>query len=110
MTLADKIIEKRNNRNQKATDGKQDGQIKALQEKVQQLSQEKDGPPAQADQLLRRRRRRDDSSGSEDELCYNARRSRAMIERMYEDNVNRIGQQYAYGDGEHNECPLCGFD
>ncbi|KAK5676517.1 hypothetical protein LTS10_010818 [Elasticomyces elasticus] len=103
MTLADKIQDKRDKAKQKATDGKQDVQVQALREQVNKLSNEQKEPRSRRGSRSRsrstcRRRRRDDSDDEETEVATNARRSRAMIERMYKDNVDRMGQQYATGD------------
>ncbi|KAK3619211.1 hypothetical protein LTR56_024171 [Elasticomyces elasticus] len=98
MTLADKIQDKRDKAKQKATDGKQDVQVQGPREQVNKLSNEQKEPRSQRGsrsrlQSTRRRRTRDDSDDDETEVATNARRSRAMIERMYKDNVDRMGQQ-----------------
>lgn len=105
MTLADKISEKRDRRKQKALDGKQDGEIKQLQEKLKRL--EKDDTTSDEDRTTKRRRsssrpqrRRDEAYEDNDYFAHSAQRSRGMIERTYEDNLLRMGDGYARGDGQ----------
>ncbi|KAF2773387.1 hypothetical protein EJ03DRAFT_347898 [Teratosphaeria nubilosa] len=117
MTLKDKVQEQRARNKQQALDKTQDAQIKELTEKIGKLEK---GEPADKDKKdkddsksqrssrsssrrRRRRRRRDDDDDDDDDeddddFNYNARRSRAMIERMYEDNLRRVGLDYAQGD------------
>jgi len=111
MALADKIQEKRDKSKQKSLDGKQDGEIKVLQEKIKQL--EIDNGPAgdknggrkegcsrsHSRSSSGRRRRRRDNYDDDEHFAHSARRSRAMIEQAYEENLMRIGQGYAQGDG-----------
>jgi len=112
MALADKVQEKRDKSKQKALDGKQDGEIKAMQDKLQKLeadNKDKEGKLQQRSRSSsrssgrRRRRRRDDYDEDDDDAAYyarSARRSKAMIEQMYEDKLMRMGQGYAQGDGQ----------
>lgn len=109
MTLADKIQEKRDKSKQKALDGKQDGEIKQIQAKLQQLEAGGDKQDERKPQRSRstsrsssrrRRRRRDDYDDDDEYFARSARRSRAMIEQAYQDNVVRMGQGYAQGDGK----------
>ena len=108
MTLADKIQEKRDRRKQNALDGKQDGEIKQLQEKIKKLevgegpandATKADGRAKRSRSSSRRRRPRDDDYDNDEHYAYSARRSRGMIERAYEDNIMRMGEGYARGDG-----------
>ncbi|KAK4542098.1 hypothetical protein LTR36_007129 [Oleoguttula mirabilis] len=113
MALADKIQEKRDKRKQNATDGKQDNEIKQLEEKLKKLGIEsgtgnnkvKGEGKAQRSRSSsrsssRRRRRRHDDEYDDDAayFAHSARRSRAMIEQTYQDQVTRMGQGYAHGD------------
>ncbi|KAH9845759.1 hypothetical protein Tdes44962_MAKER01190 [Teratosphaeria destructans] len=113
MTLKDKVQEQRNKNKQQALDKTQDAKIKELTEKIGKLEQaesadkdkkDKDDTKSQRSSRSssrRRRRRRDDEDDEddyEDDFNYNARRSRAMIERMYEDHLRRVGLDYAQGD------------
>lgn len=103
MALADKIQEKHDRHKQKATDGKQDGQIKVLEEKLKKLEasnkDEREGDRGGDREGNRRRRFRDDYDDDE-YFAYSARRSRAMIEQAYQDNLMRMGAGYAQGDGQ----------
>jgi hypothetical protein len=101
MTLADKVQDKRDKRKQKATDGKQDATTKALEERMNKLERENGETKSRRSSRSRSRRRRRDDSDDETEVAANARRSRAVIERAYEENVHRMGQQYGYGDCEY---------
>lgn len=113
MALADKIQEKRDKSKQKATDGKQDDEIKALEEKLKKLgiessvgddkkgegkSRRSRSRSSSRSSSRRRRRRRDDYDDDAAYFAHSARRSRAMIEQTYQDNVTRLGQGFAQGD------------
>ena len=109
MTLADKIQEKRDRRKQTALDGKQDGEIKQLQDKIKKLevgdgakddATTADRKAKRSRSSSRRRRPRDDDYDDDEYFAHSARRSRAMIERAYEDNLMRLGEGYAHGDGQ----------
>ncbi|KAK5122466.1 hypothetical protein LTR85_004050 [Meristemomyces frigidus] len=114
MALADKIQEKRDKSKQKATDGKQDNDIKQLEAKLKKLgiessagSDKKNGErksqrsrsrSSSRSSSRRRRRRRDDYDDDAAYFAHSARRSRAMIEQTYQDNLTRMGQGFAHGD------------
>ena len=102
MTLHDKLQDKRARKEQKALDGKQDDEINKLRTEVGQLrveSNKKEPSRSRSGSRDRRRRRRRDSSDDSEEFRRSARRSRAMIEHRYEDNLMRMGPRYAQGDG-----------
>ena len=103
MNLHDKVQEKRKSAQQKELDEGQDKQIKQLQAKVDKMQpgkgDESDSGSRSRSRSRRRRRRSTGDDGYKDEdFDRNARRSRAMIERQFEDNVRRVGQRYARGD------------
>ncbi|GAB1731940.1 hypothetical protein NU195Hw_Modified_357t1 [Hortaea werneckii] len=101
MTLHDKVQEKRDKKHQKAVDAKQTGEIERLRKKVEAVKSghdsddETESSGSRSRSQYRRRRRR---SWEEDDFAYESRRSRAMIERMYEDHLMRAGDRYATGD------------
>ncbi|KAI6803662.1 hypothetical protein KC366_g15113 [Hortaea werneckii] len=101
MTLHDKVQEKRDKKKQKAVDAKQTGEIERLRKKVEAVKSghdsvdETESSGSRSRSQYRRRRRR---SWEEDDFAYESRRSRAMIERMYEDHLMRAGDRYATGD------------
>ncbi|KAI7210680.1 hypothetical protein KC333_g8095 [Hortaea werneckii] len=101
MTLHDKVQEKRDKKKQKALDAKQTGEIEKLRKRVDALKSgnesgdETDSTGSRSKSRNRRPRRR---SLEEDDFVYESRRSRAMIERMYEDHLMRAGDRYATGD------------
>ena len=94
MNLHDKVQEKRRAANQKNLDEGQDKQIKELKDKVDRMSS-RDGPPSRS---RSRRRRRSLDDREDDDYDRSAQRSRAMIEREFDENVRRIGDRYAQGD------------
>lgn len=101
MTLHDKVQDKRDRKRQKALDGKQTGDIEALRKQVAELKSGQDDNREQSRSPSRsrsRRGRRRRPSYEEDDFAYESRRSRAMIERMYEDHLMRAGDRYATGD------------
>ncbi|RMY09877.1 hypothetical protein D0868_04011 [Hortaea werneckii] len=101
MTLHDKVQEKRDKKKQKALDAKQTGEIEKLRKRVDALKSgnesddETESTGSRSKSRNRRPRRR---SLEEDDFVYESRRSRAMIERMYEDHLMRAGDRYATGD------------
>lgn len=101
MTLHDKVQEKRDKKKQQALDAKQTGEIEKLRKRVDALKSgnesddETESAGSRSKSRSRRRRRR---SLEEDDFVYESRRSRAMIERMYEDHLMRAGDRYATGD------------
>ncbi|GAB1741553.1 hypothetical protein NU219Hw_g6780t1 [Hortaea werneckii] len=101
MTLHDKVQEKRDKKKQKALDAKQTGEIEKLRKRVDALKSghesddETESNSSRSKSRSRRPRRR---SLEEDDFVYESRRSRAMIERMYEDHLMRAGDRYATGD------------
>ncbi|KAI7359869.1 hypothetical protein KC354_g9142 [Hortaea werneckii] len=101
MTLHDKVQEKRDKKKQKALDAKQTGEIEKLRKRVDALKSgnesddETESTGSRSKSRNRRPRRR---SLAEDDFVYESRRSRAMIERMYEDHLMRAGDRYATGD------------
>ncbi|KAI7285534.1 hypothetical protein KC340_g18328, partial [Hortaea werneckii] len=101
MTLHDKVQEKRDKKKQKALDAKQTGEIEKLRKRVDALKSgnesddETESTGSRSKFRSRRPRRR---SLEEDDFVYESRRSRAMIERMYEDHLMRAGDRYATGD------------
>ena len=99
MALHDKMQEKKQKKEQKALDGKQDDEIKKLQEELKQMNSKKDRSRSSSrSRSSRRRRRRRDSSEEDEEFRRSSRKARAMIEQQYEDNLMRIGPRYAQGD------------
>ncbi|KAI7696605.1 hypothetical protein KC353_g17428, partial [Hortaea werneckii] len=101
MTLHDKVQEKRDKKKQKALDAKQTGEIEKLRKRVDALKSgnesddETESTGSRSKSRNRRPRRR---SLEEDDFVHESRRSRAMIERMYEDHLMRAGDRYATGD------------
>ncbi|KAI7328449.1 hypothetical protein KC315_g6632, partial [Hortaea werneckii] len=101
MTLHDKVQEKRDKKKQKALDAKQTGEIEKLRKRVDALKSgnesgdETESSRSRSKSQSRRPRRR---SLEGDDFVYESRRSRAMIERMYEDHLMRAGDRYATGD------------
>lgn len=103
MTLHDKIQERRDAKKQKATDSKQDDEIQQLRKEMKEIEdgRRRDHSLSRSRSSSRRRRReRRDDDYYEDDLRFlrSARRSRAMIEQAYEDNLRRLGNGYAQGD------------
>ncbi|KAI7460004.1 hypothetical protein KC357_g9068 [Hortaea werneckii] len=102
MTLHDKVQEKRDKKKQKAVDAKQTGEIERLRKKVEAVKSghdsddETESSGSRSRSQCRRRQRR--SLLEEDDFAYESRRSRAMIERTYEDHLMRAGDRYATGD------------
>ncbi|KAI7155787.1 hypothetical protein KC349_g6713 [Hortaea werneckii] len=101
MTLHDKVQEKRDKKKQKALDARQTGEIEKLRKRVDALKPGKESDDetesnrSRSKSRSRRPRRR---SLEEDDFVHESRRSRAMIERMYEDHLMRAGDRYATGD------------
>ena len=87
---------------------KQDGALKLLEEKVGKLEKEggRERSRSRSRSSSRRRSRRYDSYADDDAFDYSARRSRAMIEGVYEDHMMRMGQDYAKGDRESRWCEV----
>lgn len=100
IALHDKIQDKRQRTMQQKTDNKQDSAIQSINQKLDLLqvgggrSNDSRSHPSRS----RRGRRRD--SYDKDDFGYQARRSRAMIEQRYEDNLMRVGQNYGRGDSK----------
>jgi hypothetical protein len=82
MGLWDRVNEKRK---QRKTDSKQDVELKALREQVEQQKQGK----GRDDQLQRR-----------DELGDSFEQSGMMIQRQYDQGYNSLGRRFAMGDSE----------
>ncbi|RMY67645.1 hypothetical protein D0862_15063 [Hortaea werneckii] len=101
MTLHDKVQEKRDKKKQKALDAKQTGEIEKLRKRVDALKsghESDDDSESNSSRSKSRSRRQRRRSLEEDDFVYESRRSRAMIERMYEDHLMRAGDRYATGD------------
>ncbi|KAI7054795.1 hypothetical protein KC327_g18061, partial [Hortaea werneckii] len=81
---------------------KQTGEIERLRKKVEAVKSghdsddETESSGSRSRSQCRRRQRR--SLLEEDDFAYESRRSRAMIERTYEDHLMRAGDRYATGD------------
>ena len=97
MNLHDKVQEKRQQAQQKQLDQGQDKEIKDLREQVNKL-QSSNGSNSRP----KSRRRRSKSVGAwnddDDDFEQQAKRSRAMIEQEFQDNVRQMGSRYAQGD------------
>lgn len=101
MTLHDKIQERREAKKQKGIDSKQDDEIQQLRDEVKQLEngRRRDRSSSRSrSSSRRRRRRREDDYYDDERFARSAKRSRAMIEEAYEDNLRRLGNGYAQGD------------
>ena len=102
MTLLDKVQEKHAKAKQKGVDDGQNAQIQQLKAKVQKIETRKHESDSDSDSSRSshrpRRRSRRSIADREDELAYSVRKSRALIEREYEDNLMRMGGDYARGD------------
>lgn len=99
MALHDKVQEKRDRTKQKALDSGQDDKIKELEDQVQKLQSRDESSSGRSRSRSRRRRRRSlDDDMDDDDFDRSAKRSRAMIEREFDENVRRMGQRYAQGD------------
>lgn len=101
MTLHDKIQERKEAKKQKGIDSKQDDEIKQLREEMKQIEngRRRDRSSSRSrSSSRRRRRRREDDYYDDERFARSARRSRAMIEQTYEDNLRRLGSGYAQGD------------
>lgn len=128
MTLHDKVSEKRAKKKQAKTDQGQNDQIKEMKEKLDKLEKgggaegekkdeggkdekgkdESKGKPrsrsrSRSRSSSRRRppRRRESVFDDEDAyFAHNAAKSKDMIERTYQDHLQKIGPKYARGDCE----------
>ncbi|TKA34361.1 hypothetical protein B0A50_00343 [Salinomyces thailandicus] len=109
MTLHEKIQDRRAKKKQKALDARQTGAIDELKERLDKLKGGEDVVSEHSRSRSRsrsrshsrsrsRRRRRRRPSYDQDDFTYESRRSRAMIERMYEDHLHHAGSRYAVGD------------
>lgn len=102
LALHDKVQEKRFQSKQKKLDASQDDKINDLERKVKRIQNGDDnGGRSRSTSRNRRpkpRRRSTGDDGDSDDFDRQARRSRAVIAREFQDNVDRLGAKYAQGD------------
>lgn len=103
LNFYDRVQDKKNQKKQQGVDDGQNKQIQELNEKLDKLQTAGDKSDSRSDSQSRsrdRRRRRRKSVGYENEEDFrrSAGRSRAMIEREFDENYMRLGQKYAQGD------------
>lgn len=97
LALHDKVQEKRNQAKQKTLDAGQDKKIQDLEQRVTKLQTEEEDDSSR-NRRPRPRRRSTGDDGDSDDFDRQARRSRAVIAREFQDNVDRLGPRYAQGD------------
>ncbi|KAK4554843.1 hypothetical protein LTR86_007991 [Recurvomyces mirabilis] len=102
MTLLDKVQDKRAKAKQKGVDDGQNAQLQQLKAKIEKIETREqdsdDGSSSSRSSRRPHRRSRRSTVDREEELAYSVRKSRALIEREYEDNLMRVGRDYARGD------------
>lgn len=104
LNFYDRVQEKKAQKKQQGVDDGQNKQIQDLNAKIDKLQSGVDSRESRSDSRSRsserRRRRRRKSVGYEDDEDFrrSAGRSRAMIEREFDENYHRLGQRYAQGD------------
>ncbi|KAK5108743.1 hypothetical protein LTR62_007890 [Meristemomyces frigidus] len=99
LALVEKVQDKRAEAKQRGVDAGQNAQLKQLQAKVEAMEvEDKDRDSDSKSSRGSRRRRRRSYDEDDESLAYSVRKSRAMIEREYEDNLMRVGGDYARGD------------